>query len=83
MKRIAGLTMSLISVFTLFAQEQSKGLDERINEWFTPISNAWAGFVFTSVEITDGVSVPLVIVLLLFAGLAFTVIFKLVNIRHC
>ena len=81
MKRIAGLTMSLISVFTLFAQEQSKGLDERINEWFTPISNAWAGFVFTSIEITDGVSVPLVIVLLLFAGLAFTVIFKLVNIR--
>ncbi len=78
----------LLSLFTLilpvltFAQEVTeKGLDEKINEWFTPISNAWSGFVFTAINFTSDVSMPVVIIWLLVAGLLFTIFFKFVNIR--
>ena len=64
----------LLSIFTFlipflsFAQEVTeKGLDDKVNEWFTPISNAWSGFVFTSVKFSDEVSMPIVIIWLLLA----------------
>ena len=78
----------LLSIFTFlipflsFAQEVTeKGLDDKVNEWFTPISNAWPGFVFTSVKFSEDVSMPIVIIWLLLAGLVFTLVFKFVNIR--
>ncbi len=82
MKRIYGLSILAFMSLLTFAQEQAeKGLDERVNEWFTPISKAWSGLVFTAVNLTDDVSMPVVIIFLLTAGLAFTLLFKFVNIR--
>ncbi len=82
MKRLIGLVIFTFNSLLLFAQDAvEKGLDERINDKFKPISDAWSGFVFTSVKITDEVSMPLVIILLLLAGLVFTIVFKFVNIR--
>ena len=37
-----------------------KGLDERINEWFQPITDAWSSFVFYTINL-GGVQVPLVV----------------------
>ncbi len=83
MKRFLGLILFFTQSVLLFAQETaSKGLDERINNKFTPVSKAWSDFVFYSVPITEDVKMPLVIILLLAAGLIFTVIFKLVNVRR-
>ena len=82
MKRLIGLVIFTFNSLLLFAQDAvEKGLDERINDKFKPISDAWSGFVFTSVKITDEVSMPLVIILLLLAGLVFTIVFKFVNVR--
>ncbi len=80
MKRFLGITLISLSSFFLFAQD-GKGLDEKINDSFTPISDAWSGFVFSSLKITDTVSMPYVIILLLGAGLVFTFLFKFVNVN--
>ena len=53
-------------------------LDEQINEWFTPISNAWQGIVLWAVP---GLNVPLVVVVLVLGALFFTLYFGFVNVR--
>lgn len=73
-------TILFLLPFLTFAQE--KGLDEKFNDAFKPISDAWGSIVFYSIQITDTVSMPLVIIMLLAAGLIFTVLFKFVNIRR-
>ncbi|MCG8881707.1 alanine:cation symporter family protein [Tenacibaculum finnmarkense] len=77
-KRLLTLLLLIIPMFT-FAQE--KGLAEKINEGFKPVADAWGGFVFYSIPLGAGVKMPLVIIMLLLAGLIFTILFKFVNIR--
>ena len=74
-KLLSLLTFSCLS-FMVFAQEG--GLDERINEWFTPISNAWQGIVLWAVP---GLGVPLVVVILVVGAAFFTIYFGFINIR--
>ncbi|MGA0231863.1 MAG: alanine/glycine:cation symporter family protein [Saprospiraceae bacterium] len=62
--------------FSIFA----KGIDERIDEWFTPIAEAWEGFVFTTIPI-GGLDVPIVFILLVGGAGFFTVYFGFVNVR--
>ena len=66
--------------FLTFAQE--KGIAEKINEGFQPIADWWGSVVFYSVPITNNVEMPLVIILLLSAGLIFTLVFKFVNFKN-
>jgi len=80
-------------LFTLFvlcfplmvsAQEvasSGKGLDERINDWFAPIAEAWGSVIFYPVKFTDSVSVPFVVILLVGGALFFTLYFSFVNLR--
>ncbi|MBE7648116.1 alanine/glycine:cation symporter family protein [Tenacibaculum finnmarkense] len=77
-KRLLTLLLLIIPMFT-FAQE--KGLAEKINEGFKPVADTWGGFVFYSIPLGAGVKMPLVIIMLLLAGLIFTILFKFVNIR--
>ncbi|MCA9129950.1 MAG: alanine:cation symporter family protein [Planctomycetales bacterium] len=56
------------------------GLDERINAAFEPIADAWEGFVLTPVTIGDK-SIPIVLLLLVFGALFFTIVFGFVNVR--
>ena len=58
-----------------------KGLDERINEWFQPITDAWSSFVFYTINL-GSVQVPLVVILLVCGALFFTLYFSFVNIRR-
>jgi alanine or glycine:cation symporter, AGCS family len=76
------LLLKILLLFPLFTFSQEKGLDEKFNEWFKPISDAWGEIVFYPVTFSGGVQMPLVIILLLAAGLIFTVIFKFVNFRR-
>ena len=77
-KRLLTLLLLITPMFT-FAQEKS--LAEKINEGFKPVADAWGGFVFYPIKLGGGVEMPLVIIMLLLAGLIFTILFKFVNIR--
>ena len=80
------LTIAVVSSPLLLAaqEEASMGLDERINEWFTPISNWWLGVIlhnFPGTEALFGQGIPTIIILLVFGAGFFTVYFGFVNIR--
>ena len=59
----------------------SQGLDDRINAWFDPYATAWENLVFTSIPIGGGLSVPLVLIVLVFGATFFTLYFRFVNLR--
>ncbi len=61
----------------LFSQE--RGLDERINEAFTPIANWWEGLILHNFP---GTEIPTIILLLVGGALFFTIYFGFVNVRH-
>lgn len=79
------LVLSIICLFpfNLFAQEEVRkiGLDERVNEWFAPIANWFEGVVFFTVNFTDTIQVPFVVILLVSGGIFFTLYFAFVNLR--
>lgn len=78
------LSCILWPVFS-FSQDTAvaeKGLDERINEWFEPISQKWGSIVFYPVSFTDTFSVPIVILLLVAGALFFTIYFSFVNLTR-
>ncbi len=82
MKKLITSTFLLFSNFILFAQEATseKGMDERIEEWFAPISKVVTDIVFYPITIV-GMDVPIVIIILLIGAFYFTVYNKFANIR--
>jgi AGCS family alanine or glycine:cation symporter len=80
MKKLLLSLLFMATPFLTFAQE--KGIAEKINEGFQPVADWWGSVVFYSVPITNDVEMPLVIILLLSAGLIFTLVFKFVNIKN-
>ena len=67
--------MLLVIPFLSFAQE--KGLDQKIDEAFKPISDFFSSVIFFPVFGT-----PFVLILLVFSALFFTIYFSFPNIRH-
>ena len=67
----------LLSCNSLFSQK--RGLDEQINEAFTPIANWWEGLILHNFL---GTGIPTIIILLVGGALFFTFYFGFVNIRH-
>jgi len=71
----------LLSIFALIlplltiAQEAEKGLDERVNDAFMPIANAWEGLVLYPIPIA-GYDIPIVLILLVVGATFFTIFFK-------
>ena len=80
MKKILFTFTLLLSVFTKAkaSEQQIKGLDEQINEWFKPIADAWVNIVLFPVQFTDEISIPFVLLLLVFGALFFTIRFSFV-----
>ena len=73
-------TLSLFFILfsaPLFAQDM--GLDERINEAFTPIANWWGGLVLHNFP---GTEIPTIIFLLVGGALFFTVYFGFINVKR-
>ena len=79
-KFLLSLCTILAPVFLFAQQAEEKGVAEKINEGFKPIADAWGSFVFYPVNLGGGVQMPIVIIMLLSAGLLFTILFKFVNI---
>lgn len=75
--RLKSIFILLLIPFLSFGQ----GIDEIINDKFSPIADGWFDFVFTSVKIS-GINVPIVVILLLFTALFFTIAFRFVNIKN-
>ena len=70
MKKIL-LTLTLVLPNIIKAE----GLDEKINEWFKPIADAWVDIVLYPISFTDEISIPFVLLLLVFGALFFTIRF--------
>jgi alanine or glycine:cation symporter, AGCS family len=79
MKNYLFLIFTAFTPVALFAQE--KGIDERINEWFTPIANWFVSVVLYPIRFSDTVSIPIILILLVTGALFFTLYFSFVNIR--
>jgi len=58
------------------AQTAEKGIDQRIEEMFKPISDFWSGLVFTSVNLA-GYEIPIVLILLILGAAYFTLYFRI------
>lgn len=81
MKKLLSVLFASLFPFLSFAQEQEMGFDEKFNNWFQPVADAWGGFIFYPIPIGGGVNAPLVVLLLVTAGLIFTILFRFINVR--
>ncbi|NNK72984.1 MAG: hypothetical protein HKO94_07310 [Flavobacteriaceae bacterium] len=79
MRNLLLLFFALISPLISIAQEAEKGLDERVNDAFMPIAEAWEGLVLYPVPIGE-YQIPFVVILLVVGASFFTLIFKFPNI---
>ncbi len=79
MKHYFLLILSLFLPFISSAQEAERGLDERVNDAFMPIAEAWEGLVLYPVTIGE-YNIPFVVILLVCGATFFTVIFRFPNI---
>ncbi|MFT4876616.1 MAG: AGCS family alanine or glycine:cation symporter [Bacteroidia bacterium] len=77
--RIAFLMIGLVLGSPLVRAEEI-GIDQKINNWFEPIATAWESFVLTSIPVSDTMSIPFVVILLVAGALFFTVYFSFINI---
>ena len=85
MKRsIYVLLAILLFPFISFAQEtqEAVGLDNMINNWFRDITAPIVSTIFYSIPISDTVAIPIVLIILIFGALYFTVYFNFVNFTH-
>lgn len=71
----------LLAILTPFSAS-AQGIDERINELFAPIADAWESLVLTSIPITSEISVPIILILLIGGATFFTIYFRFANIRR-
>ena len=62
----------LMTLAPLTARAQQQGLDDRINEAFTPVANWWGSVVLHNFP---GTSIPTIIILLVGGALFFTLYF--------
>ena len=77
MKRFIFAAIALF--FSSFSFSQDLGLDDRINEAFTPIADWWGAVVLHNFP---GTSIPTIIFLLVGGALFFTIYFGFINLRR-
>jgi AGCS family alanine or glycine:cation symporter len=80
MKKKLLALLFLIAPMLTFAQE--KGLDQKIDEAFAPISNFFSSIIFFPVYQSENVTIPFVLLLLVGSALFFTIYFKFPNLFH-
>jgi AGCS family alanine or glycine:cation symporter len=84
MKRIIFLLSSILITHSAFAEE-SKNLGDRINDFFVPIVDVIAMFIFwdpiAAMGFDIGTSIPIVVVWLVFGALFFTIKMNFINVR--
>ena len=80
MKTYIQTIIALLLPVISFAQE--KGLDQKIDEAFQPVADAFFDAIFFPVYKGDTVTIPFVLLLLVGSALFFTVYFGFPNIRY-
>lgn len=60
----------------------SRGIDDKINDWFKPIADAWVNIVLYPINFSNEISIPIVLVLLVLGAIFFTLRFSFINITH-
>ena len=82
MRKFLSSLLILITTISFTFSSNALQIDEKINEILNPISVIVVSIVFFSVEIFEGIKVPLIVVWLIIAALFCTIYFGFVNIRH-
>lgn len=77
--KIKVILILLMLPFISFASE-SKGIDEKINDFFAQTTTPIVELVFSNVSFA-GVTIPWVLLMLIFGALFFTIYFRFVNFR--
>ena len=78
-KKLLSLLFLAIPMLT-FAQE--KGLDQKIDEAFKPISDFFSSVIFFPIYKSESIEIPFVLLLLVGSAAFFTLYFKFPNIFH-
>lgn len=81
-QRISFLLLALLTPILAFCQEPApKGIDQKIDEAFKPVSDFIVQTVFYGIPI-GGVELPVVLIVLILGALFFTIYFGFPNIKH-
>lgn len=64
------------------SSDNSKTIDQQINEFFEPLADSFANAIFYSVPIMDGQDVKLILVWLSVAAFFFTIYLGFINLRY-
>lgn len=80
MQRLLSLILGIIAV-TIPNFSQAATIDDRINTFMEPVTNAIMKVIFFTVSFGDGLDVPFVLIWLLAGAIFFTFYFKFVNLR--
>jgi len=75
------LILLLLMVVPMLTFAQEKGLDQKIDAAFKPVSDFFSNLIFFTIPIA-GIDVPFVLLLLVGSALFFTIYFKFPNIFH-
>ena len=61
----------ILLIFTLLFPmfSHSKGIDDKINDWFKPIADAWVNIVLYPINFSDEISIPIVLILLVLGAI--------------
>jgi AGCS family alanine or glycine:cation symporter len=78
-KKLLSLLLLVAPIIT-FAQE--KGLDQKIDEAFQPVADAFFNLIFFPIYKSDTLEIPFVLVLLVGSAAFFTIYFKFPNLFH-
>lgn len=74
---------SILGSMKSYAQStEKKELDEKINDWFAPIADAWEYLVLYPISFTETFQVPIILILLVGGALFFTFYYAFINIRR-
>jgi AGCS family alanine or glycine:cation symporter len=75
---------TLLTPILAFCQETGtpKGIDQKIDEAFTPFSNYVQSIIFYSIKLDGGLKLPIVLIVLITGAIIFTLYFKFPNFRY-
>lgn len=76
-KYLLTVSMLMFSLATIAQEVEEKGIDQKIDEAFKPVSDFFSNIIFFQIGTT-----PFVLLLLVFSAAFFTIYFKFPNIRH-
>ncbi len=77
-KSILLFTLTILTPIFLFAQ----GIDEAINNFIQPATNVIESIVFKSINFSEHISIPIVLIVLILGATYFTIYFKFVNLTQ-